>query len=180
MHQKTVSRTSEGPRKRKSSYVWRNAPAKRSGNRILFSFGRGARTPAYYNPKTSTVWKQFVRQYEKFTDLLCVAAKNGCDECLESEYRIIRQWFRSTYYEVSERLRPNLIRISPELWVRRRPAFVCCANCYRRQDVFESIYRVESLRKILDDDNGSLIHVISLLSEAVYDCDRDRLVSKHP
>jgi len=116
-------------------------------------------------------WKTFLNRYERFTDILCAAAKNGCSADMESEYDAIRRWFNAEYCRVSERLRPYLLGISAESWSIKTGLVPAGRSGFRRVDVLESLFKMTTLQQILDTDKGDLIDRVSLLSDAVYQCD---------
>ena len=58
--------------------------------------------------EAAQVWLHFVDQYERFTSVLCAAAKDGCDSRNESEYARMRCWFLGNYYRTAARVRPSL------------------------------------------------------------------------
>ena len=53
-------------------------------------------------------WLRFVDHYERFTEVLCAAAKDGCDSRKENEYAQMRFWFMGNYYRTAARIRPVL------------------------------------------------------------------------
>jgi hypothetical protein len=102
-------------------------------------------------------WATFAARYERFTDLLCAAAKNGCDSSVESEYDRLRRWFLDHYDRVAACLRPYLTQEEDG----------------PQSDLFESMLRSSTLQSLLRCDNGELIARVSQISAAVYRCDAD-------
>jgi hypothetical protein len=118
-------------------------------------------------------WKQFIIVYERFTDLLCAAAKNGCNDQVETEYRTIRKWIVSEYFRLSATLRPYLVQISPGPHEEKAVQLPRRVQV-RLLDPLEAVFTRGSLRDILDADDGGLIVRISQVSEAVYRCNDER------
>lgn|GEM_PF-4812862 len=152
--------------KRKISHSWRKA--------VNVNYFGQAKHFTNIKPSTNVVtWKTFVNQYEKFTDILCAAAKNGCDEGMEREYDTVRKWFVAEYYCISERLKPYLAHLNAEVWTLKPVPFPRTRIGFRRADILESIFKIPTLKEILDTDAGDLIYNVTRLSEAVYQCDCD-------
>jgi hypothetical protein len=119
------------------------------------------------------IWTEFLKQYERFTDLLCLAAKQGCTEDVEVEYRLLRQWFVRRYNRVANILKPYLTHLPTLKYVKagRRSNK---QSRMRHLDSIHALFYWSSLGKILETDNGDLIAQVSRISEAVYGCDIDQ------
>ncbi len=114
------------------------------------------------------VWLHFIGQYERFTETLCAAAKNGCDPAKESEYAQMRCWFVANYYRTSARLRPELEReFGAEC---AGPSIADYAGQKRSLDALEALFLPATLREVLKHDTGDLIPRVARISEAVYRC----------
>ena len=113
------------------------------------------------------VWLEFVDQYERFTETLCAAAKNGCDPQKESEYAQMRCWFVGNYYRLAARLRPELER---EFAGNAGPSIADYAGQKRSLDALEALFLPPTLREVLKHDTGDLIPRVARISEVVYRC----------
>jgi hypothetical protein len=118
------------------------------------------------------LWQTFVDQYERFTDVLCAAAKNGCDMNKESEYAQLRQWFVANYYRLSARIRPYLQQEFASDLIRSEPppTVMDYAGQKRTLDVLEALFLPPTLRDVLRHDTGNLIPYIARISSVVYRC----------
>ncbi len=116
-------------------------------------------------------WLHFIDQYEAFTNILCAAAKTGCDGPEESEYAQLRRWFVSNYYRSAARIRPYLLTEFGELDIL--PSVVDYAGQKRSLDALEALFLPPTLREVLKHDTGDLIPRIARISEAVYRCHAD-------
>ena len=61
---------------------------------------------------TERFLKDFIREYERFTGVLCAAAMSGCGSRCEHEYIRARRWFIGHYYRIAPRLRPYLVDLN--------------------------------------------------------------------
>ncbi len=113
-------------------------------------------------------WLHFIDQYEVFTDVLCAAAKNGCDSRRESEYAQMRRWFVTNYYRTAARVRPYLEVEFGDADVL--PSVVDYAGQKRSLDALEALFLPPTLREVLKHDTGDLIPRVARISEAVYQC----------
>jgi hypothetical protein len=166
---KLLQQHADTPLKSKTSYVWRKAITGRNLSTTKSKKELATGILRRRNGLVNVTWKEFLKQYERFTDVLCVAAKHGCDETLEKEYNGLRIWFTTRYHRVSERLRPYLVGLSFEPKAVKKGMATEAEYC----DVFESFFRGRSLSDILSADTGDLIRRVSQISEAVYQCDHD-------
>lgn len=117
------------------------------------------------------VWLNFIDQYEVFTEVLCAAAKNGCDSRKESEYAQMRRWFVANYYRTSARVRPYL---ETEFGTNDAlPSIVDYAGQKRSLDALEALFLPPTLKEVLKHDTGDLIPRVARISEAVYQCHAD-------
>ena len=114
------------------------------------------------------VWLNFIDQYEVFTEVLCAAAKNGCDSRKESEYAQMRRWFVTNYYRTAARVRPHLEAEFGGADVL--PSVVDYAGQKRSLDALEALFLPPTLREVLKHDTGDLIPRVARISEAVYRC----------
>ena|SRR5579883_1707002 len=117
-------------------------------------------------------WRDFVIRYEEFTDLLCVAAKDGCTDRREARYSALRCWLMENYHSVSMKLRPFLAQAR----LSATPSFTMVEPFSRRRrplDAFEALFTATSLADLLVRDGGGLIDHITNLSNAVYACDQE-------
>ena len=134
----------------------------------------GARSAAIRRAATGDVarlWLHFIDQYELFTELLCAAAKNGCDAPKESEYAQMRRWFVSNYYRTAARVRPYLeAEFGPE---DALPHVADYAGQTRVLDALEALFLPQTLHEVLKQDTGDLIPRVARVSEAVYRCHAD-------
>jgi hypothetical protein len=137
------------------------------------------RIPVAKQVAATKAWKEFVEVYQTLTDVLCVAAKDGCTEKLEREYMVLRRWFLARYCGVSDALRPYLSsrQVQHSRIVRRTPRKVIARA--RQLDLVEAIFHQQTVRAILDEDSGDLISRISKLSDAVYRCDTEFRLSRN-
>ncbi len=126
---------------------------------------RAARRPAPRD--AASVWLDFVGQYERFTEVLCAAAKDGCDPRKESEYAQMRLWFVGNYYRTAARLRPELER---EFGGDAGPSIADYAGQKRSLDALEALFLPPTLREVLKHDTGDLIPRVARISEVVYRC----------
>lgn len=99
-------------------------------------------------------WSDFLRHYERFTDVLCVAAKTGITDRLEAEYAVLRFWFTQHYPHFSSRIRTLLIGAAAP------PA---------EKDPFEAVFSPVSLRDLLAADSGDLICRVTEISDSFYE-----------
>jgi hypothetical protein len=114
------------------------------------------------------VWLHFIDQYELFTEILCAAAKNGCDSRKESEYAQMRCWFVGNYYRMSARVRPDL---EAEFQAESAgPSVVDYAGQKRSLDALEALFLPPTLREVLKHDTGDLIPRVARISEIIYRC----------
>ncbi len=114
------------------------------------------------------VWLHFVDQYELFTEVLCAAAKNGCDSRKETEYARMRCWFMGNYYRTAARVRPEL---EAEFGAEAAtPSIADYAGQKRTLDALEALFLPPTLREVLKHDTGDLIPRIARISEVVYRC----------
>lgn len=124
-----------------------------------------ARRPAPH--EAAQVWLGFVDQYERFTEVLCAAAKDGCDPRKESEYAQMRCWFVGNYYRTAARLRPEL---ELEFAGDAGPSITDYAGQKRTLDALEALFLPPTLREVLKHDTGDLIPRVARVSEVVYRC----------
>ncbi len=114
------------------------------------------------------VWLHFIDQYERFTETLCAAAKNGCDCRREDEYAQMRRWFVANYYRTSARVRPAL---EAEFGAEYSgPSIADYAGQKRTLDVLEALFLPPTLREVLKHDTGDLIPRVARISETIYRC----------
>ncbi len=134
----------------------------------------GARSAAVRRAATgdaARLWLHFIDQYELFTELLCAAAKNGCDGRKESEYAQMRRWFVVNYYRTAARVRPYLeAEFGPE---DALPHVADYAGQTRALDALEALFLPPTLHEVLKQDTGDLIPRVARVSEAVYRCHSD-------
>ena len=116
-------------------------------------------------------WLHFIDQYEAFTDILCAAAKTGCDSRKESEYAQLRRWFVANYYRTAARVRPYLLTEFGQTDIL--PSIVDYAGQKRALDALEALFLPPTLREVLRHDTGDLIPRVARISEAVYRCHAD-------
>lgn len=127
---------------------------------------RAARRPA--SSDAASVWLHFIEQYERFTEVLCAAAKNGCDSRKESEYAQMRCWFVGNYYRMAARIRPELEKeFASE---SAGPSIADYAGQKRTLDALEALFLPPTLREVLKHDTGDLIPRVARISEVVYRC----------
>ncbi len=134
----------------------------------------GARSLAIRRAATSDTaqaWLNFIDQYEAFTDVLCAAAKTGCDGQKENEYAQMRRWFVANYYRTAARVRPYLEAEGGE--GGEPPSITDYAGQRRALDVLEALFLPATLRDVLRQDTGDLIPRVARISEAVYRCHAD-------
>lgn len=117
------------------------------------------------------VWLTFIDQYEVFTEVLCAAAKNGCDSRKESEYAQMRRWFVTNYYRTAARVRPYLEAEFGGADVL--PSVVDYAGQKRLLDALEVLFLPPTLKEVLKHDTGDLIPRVGRISAAVYHCHDD-------
>ena len=133
-----------------------------------------ARSAAIRRAATGDVaqlWLHFIDQYEAFTDILCAAAKSGCDGRRESDYAQLRRWFVANYYRTAGRVRPYLeAEFNQEAAM---PSVVDYAGQKRCLDALEALFLPPTLREVLKHDTGDLIPRVARISEAVYRCHAD-------
>jgi len=116
----------------------------------------------------AAVWLHFVEQYERFTEVLCAAAKDGCDPRKESEYAQMRCWFVGNYYRTASRIRPELEK---EFGAESAgPSIADYAGQKRSLDALEALFLPATLREVLKHDTGDLIPRVARISEAIYRC----------
>lgn len=134
----------------------------------------GARSAAVRRAATGDVarlWLHFIDQYELFTEVLCAAAKTGCDGRKESEYAQMRRWFVANYYRTAARVRPYLDEeFGPE---DALPRVADYAGQTRALDALEALFLPPTLHEVLKQDTGDLIPRVARISEAVYRCHSD-------
>ena len=116
-------------------------------------------------------WLNFIDQYEAFTEVLCAAAKNGCDSRKESEYAQMRRWFVTHYYRTAARVRPYLEGEFGDADVL--PSVLDYAGQRRSLDALEALFLPPTLKEVLKHDTGDLIPRVARISEAVYCCHAD-------
>lgn len=117
------------------------------------------------------LWLHFIDQYELFTEVLCAAAKTGCDGRKESEYAQMRRWFVANYYRTASRVRPYLeAEFGPE---DSLPHVADYAGQTRALDALEALFLPPTLHEVLKQDTGDLIPRVARISEAVYRCHGD-------
>ena len=116
----------------------------------------------------SAPWAEFLDMYETFTDILCAAAKTGCNECLEREYVAVRWWFLQQYPHHAHHVR-RLIGGSAAFAHATHPTVTdMTTGEKRRMDSFESLFIAKTLREVLAGDRGGLISQVSAVSHALY------------
>lgn len=108
-------------------------------------------------------WRTFIEKYERFTDVLCAAAKHGISPEGEIEYGALRSWFMDHYYDHAPRLRQQMHGF----------AFAPGAGGADGQpmDTFEAIFLPRTLVELLAHDDGNLIGLVSSVSQAIYSLD---------
>lgn len=115
-------------------------------------------------------WQEFVEHYEQFTDLLCVAAKEGVSSRREARYASLRCWLLQNYPHVAPRLRPYLAGCREN--GNTELTLVDPVSSHRRRlDCFESVLLPNTLEDLFREDSGGLIDLVSRVSDAVYKCD---------
>ena len=123
------------------------------------------RRPAAGN--TAQIWPHFIGQYELFTEILCAAAKNGCDSRKESEYARMRCWFVANYYRTAGRIRPAL---EAEFGADAGPSIADYAGQKRTLDALEALFLPPTLGEVLRHDTGDLIPRVARISDVIYRC----------
>ena len=134
--------------------------------------GRTASRSATRRPAVgdaAQVWLHFIERYELFTEVLCAAAKNGCDSRKESEYAQMRCWFVANYYRVAGRVRPDL-EAEFKTDVSASPSIMDYAGQKRTLDALEALFLPATLREVLTHDTGDLIPRVARISEVIYRC----------
>jgi len=116
-------------------------------------------------------WLHFIDQYEAFTDILCAAAKAGCDTHKESEYAQLRRWFVANYYRTAASVRPYLD--TEFVQSEALPSIMDYAGQKRCLDALEALFLPPTLREVLKHDTGDLIPRVARISEAIYRCHAD-------
>ena len=116
-------------------------------------------------------WLHFIDQYEAFTDILCAAAKAGCDTHKESEYAQLRRWFVANYYRTAASVRPYLD--TEFVQSEALPSIMDYAGQKRCLDALEALFLPPTLREVLKHDTGNLIPRVARISEAIYRCHAD-------
>ena len=133
--------------------------------------GRTTARSAARRPVTGAaaqVWMHFIDQYERFTEVLCAAAKNGCDSRKETEYAQMRCWFVGNYYRTAGRVRPAL---EAEFGAQAAgPSVMDYAGQKRTLDALEALFLPPTLREVLTHDTGDLIPRVARISEVIYRC----------
>jgi hypothetical protein len=125
------------------------------------------RVPGVIAPRPLQTWRDFVHRYEEFTDILCVAAKDGCTDRREARYSTLRCWLMENYHAIAPRLRPYLVQASASATLTMVEPF---SGRRRPLDGFEVLFTSASLADLLERDRGDLIERVSRVSEAVYSC----------
>ena len=142
------------------------AAARRATAAPTRTAARAVRRPAPGD--AAQVWLNFIDQYERFTEVLCAAAKNGCDAPKESEYAQMRRWFVGNYYRLAARLRPELEQeFAAEC---AGPTITDYAGQKRSLDSLEALFLPPTLREVLKHDTGDLIPRVARISEVIYRC----------
>ncbi len=118
----------------------------------------------------SSLWLEFIEQYECFTGMLCAAAKSGCDSRKESEYAQLRRWFVKNYYRLAARVRPYLDTDLSAGELREPLMIADYAGQKRALDPLEALFLPPTLREVLGHDSGNLIPRVARISESVYRC----------
>ncbi len=144
------------------------------------SAARRAAAPAASHPARSAarrasgggaaaqVWLHFIDQYELFTEVLCAAAKSGCDTRRETEYARLRCWFMANYYRTAARVRPVL---EEEFGAEAcSPSITDYAGQKRTLDALEALFLPPTLREVLKHDTGDLIPRVARVSDVIYRC----------
>lgn len=109
------------------------------------------------------MWNLFVDNFERFTGVLCAAARYGVTPESEQDYLALRTWFLDNYHEHAPRLR---MYMSPDIFSLALEGGHVTQS--RKMDGFEAIFLPLTLSELLEYDNGRLIHLISHVSQAVY------------
>ena len=149
--------------RRAASVTYRRSPDTGAGRAASRS---AARRPA--GAEAAQVWLRFVDQYELFTEVLCAAAKSGCDSRKETEYAQMRCWFVSNYYRTAGRVRPELeTEFGAEAGT---PSIADYAGQKRTLDALEALFLPPTLREVLKHDTGDLIPRVARISEVIYRC----------
>src|SRR5579884_3762430 len=117
----------------------------------------------------AAVWSEFALRYERFTSILCAAAKDGATPVLEQEFAALRHWFAHNYRSIVPYLRPHLEKVASERF--GRPSGPVHAADLRPLDPFEALFHAGGLESLLRSDRGGLIEQVSCVSEAVWHCD---------
>lgn len=113
-------------------------------------------------------WLRFVDHYERFTEVLCAAAKNGCDARKENEYAQMRFWFMGNYSRTAARIR---LALEAEFEAEGSgPSIADYAGQKRTLDALEALFLPPTLRGVLAHDTGDLIPRIARISEVIYGC----------
>jgi hypothetical protein len=124
-----------------------------------------------YAANLDQCWQHFVDHYERFTDLLCAAARNGCEARYECEFESVRRWFALHYKDVAPIVRPYLLS---EFGFDQSQLDMASLMEYRGQpceiDMLERVFSSSTLDEVLHLDSGDLIPNIARVSDAVYRC----------
>jgi hypothetical protein len=113
----------------------------------------------------------FLREYERFTGVLCSAAMSGCGVRYEKEYVKARSWFIAHYYRIEPTLRPYFVDIQESSdHSTGGIALRDYAGQMRFVDPLEQLFVYRTLKDLLSSDDGSLLPRMERLSEAVYRC----------
>ncbi|MDR3710265.1 MAG: hypothetical protein P4L33_18365 [Capsulimonadaceae bacterium] len=115
------------------------------------------------NPRSAS-WDVFVEKFEKFTHLLCSAAQYGATSTIELEYLALRAWFLAHYYDHAPTIRASLGEDAALVY-----DVAADASC--QMDRFEAVFLPRTIQELLAHDDGTLISLISRISQAVYSVD---------
>jgi hypothetical protein len=114
--------------------------------------------------------KEFIREYERFTGVMCTAAMSGCGVRCEKEYVKARGWFISHYYRIAPTLRPFFLELQDDADRACSISLRDYAGQMRSIDPLEQLFVFQTLKELLSSDDGSLLPRMEKLSEAVYRC----------
>lgn len=131
--------------------------------------GRRAARPRASEPFLN----DFIREYERFTGVLCAAAMSGCGPRCEQEYVRARRWFIGHYYRIASRLRPYLMDLAMSPNPTEAVVILDYAGQPRSVDPLEELFVSRTLKDLLDSDDGTLLPRMETLSDAVYRCMSD-------
>jgi hypothetical protein len=126
---------------------------------------RHARIDRLRNRKAQELLKEFVCHYESLTDAVCSAARHGIREEHNRTYKFSTNWIRRHLGEIGRVMSGKCATGSEPRSAATSPHRPMYRDMLNR---LETLVSVETIDRLLCEDDGTLVYKLTRLSELIY------------